>query len=375
MPLSGEDLALAARARILADPSNTTVTPEVIDTPGTEFYLFLRALGAVCEELARAFVRDRMARFVSTAGMVSDDDLDRAVGELTNNEVQRQSNVAAVVTLKFSRSNAYALQLIAAETPIGATSGVTFRPIEDVVWSEGDASPKTVKAKCETSGALGNVDKNTITTLPGGLGDDTLSVTNEEPAAKGLDRETNDQLMVRAFDWYKASRRATKSAIEFGAKSVGGVVQATAIELTEPENDIEYPKFRMELVFGDGNGQGNQAVAAEIVEAMEEYRAAGVPVRVVPASRQYVKIRWKGLLAASGSKAALQSALAKLHQATINLGTGPKLTLYRKKLWADADKITGLVVPAGSLIEPADDVPPEDGKKLWVRPQDIVFED
>ena len=376
MALSGEDLALAARARILADPSNENITPEVVDTPGTDFYLFLRALGAVGEELVRLFEQDRQSRFVSTAGNVSDDALDRAVAELTNNEVQRQGDVAAVASVIISRSQTFALELTPESTPIGAKSGVTFRPITTVVWSEGDASPKTIKVKCETSGTVGNVDAGTISTLPGGLGDDTLSCTNPEPASKGLDRETNERLIARALDWYKASRRATKSALEFGAKSVGGVTQVTAIELKEPDIDIEYPKFRMDLVFGDEGGQGNQAVAAEITEAMEEYRAAGVPVNVIPASRQYVTIKWKGLKAAQGySLAALKTALAKQHQATVNLALGPKLTLYLNALHADANKIAGLIVPSGSLVGPAGDVPPENGKKLWVRLQDIVFED
>lgn len=376
MALSGEDLALAARARILADPSNTIITPKVIDTPGTDIYLFLRGLGAVGEELVRLFEQDRQSRFVSTAGLVSDEALDRAVAELTNNEVRRQSDVAAVSEVIFSRSNTYALQLVPETTPIGASTGVTFRPITDVVWSEGDASPKAVKVKCETSGSVGNVDAGSISTLPGGLGDTTLSCTNPEPASKGLDRESNDRLLARALDWYKASRRATKSALEFGAKSVGGVTQVTAIELKEPDIDIFYPKFRVQLVFGDEFGQGNQAVAAEITEALEEYRAAGVPVQTIPASRQYVTIKWKGLKAAQGySLAALKSALAKQHQATVNLALGPKLTLYLNALQADANKITGLIVPAGSLIAPSTDVPPGEGKKLWVRLQDIVFED
>ena len=91
-----------------------------------------------------------------------------------------------------------------------------FRTIDEIAWSLGDNSPKTVACVCETTGLAGNVAKLTITKTSGDFGDNTISVTNLTQASGGRVGETNIELISRARGWFLNASRGTLSAIEFG---------------------------------------------------------------------------------------------------------------------------------------------------------------
>lgn len=371
MSLSANDLFLAARARLLADPANTW-PPTAVDTPGTDINLIFRALGAVGEEIALEERRNYLRRFISTAGQISDEALDRAVNELTNGEVQRRDAVAAVATIRLTRANTYALVLETGRVVATAT-GITFRTLAPVSWSTGDASSKTVVVRCDTTGVVGNVDKETIVIAPVDVGDTTIMVTNPEVAAGGQDKETNEQLVVRARDYYPTARRGTKRAIEFGGLQTPGVVKATCKEKLGPIDDQNIQYYRAELTIADANGQANAAIANLCKTILEEYRGAGVPVRVIAAAHQYVVIRWQGLDAEPGyDLETLKAKLVEFHLARIN-NKAPAVRLERAELFADSKKVEGLIVNADSLARPAGDPEPNEGASLRLRREDVIF--
>lgn len=371
MTLTANDLFRAARARILADPANTW-SPTAIDTPGTDHNLILKAIGAVAEEIALEERRDFLCRFISTAGQISDEALDRIVNEVTNGEVQRRDANAAVATVVFTRANTYALVLDAGRV-VSTPSGITFKTLAAVSWQAGDAAPKTAIVRCDTTGVVGNVDKNTITIAPVDVGDTTIIVTNPEVAAGGSDKESNEQLAVRAKDYYPTARRGTKRAIEFGALQTPGVVKAVCQEILGPIDDQKIQYYRARLTIADANGQANAALAAEVKRVLEEYRGAGVPVQVIAAAHQYIVIRWIGLEAEAGYDLdALKAKLVDLHLARVN-NKAPQIKLERAELFADSKKVEGLIVPAASLVTPAGDITPNDGASLRLRREDVIF--
>lgn len=366
--LTKRDLFLAMRARLLAEPGNK-FTREVIDTEGTDVNLILQAIASLGEELSLQGQRQDNARYLSTAASVSDEAVERVGFELTNGQVLRKTDTAAVAELTFERVNTYGLTIEADYVVSTNESGVPFRLIEDVVWTGGDKAPKKVKAVCESAGTTGNVDAGTITVLSESVGDTSVTVTNAEPAAGGREQELIQDYMRRVRSWFENQARGTLSAIEFGAEQVAEVAQATAIEVVTPEDEI--PIYRAKVSIADVNGQANPALAAKVRDALREYRCAGVPVLVVGVTHQHITVTWTGLKAKAGFT--LPTLLDDLFSRCISrvAELGPEETLERADLFAVAKAVDGLMVPAGSLIAPLDDITPNPGYTLRLRRENI----
>jgi hypothetical protein len=366
--LTKRDLFLAMRARALAEPGNK-FSREAIDTEGTDINLVFNAFAALGEELSLEGQRQDNARYLSTAPSVSDEAVERVGFELTSGQVLRKTDLAAVVTLTFERSNTHALTIGKDYVVSTNETGVPFRLIDDVSWPLGDKTAKTVKAVCESSGTSGNVDAGTITVLSEDVGDDSVTVTNAAPGAGGREQETIVDYMRRVRSWFENQARGTLSAIEFGAEQVGEVAQATAVEIVTPEDEI--PIYRAKVSIADVNGQANPALVDLVREKLQEYRCAGVPVLVVGVTHQQITVRWTGLKAKAGFTLAtlLEDLFSRCISRVAELG--PEETLERAMLFAVAKAVEGLQVPAGSLIEPLDDIVPNPGYTLRLRREAI----
>lgn len=366
--LTKRDLFLAMRARILAYP-DTRFTPARIDTEGGDINLVLSAMASMGEEISLQGQQQDNARYLSTAASVSDEAVERVGFELTGGQVLRKTDLAAVASLTFERSNTYGLTIAKDFVVSTAETGVPFRLLEDVVWNGGDKSPKTVKAVCESTGPSGNVDAGTITVLSSDTGDSSVTVTNAEPGAGGREQETITDYMRRVRGWFENQARGTLSALEFGAEQVGEVASATAVELTAGDDD--YPIYRAKISIADANGQANPALVAKVRDALREYRCAGVPVIVVGVTHQYIAVAWSGLKAKPGYT--LPPLLEELFARCISRVSelGPEEALEQADLIAAAKGVVGLLVPAGSLVTPPGDITPNPGYTLRLRREDI----
>lgn len=368
--LTSQDLFLAGRAALLAAPGSK-YTPEVIDAQGSDVNLFLNLVATIGEEVSREGQLQDNARYLGTAPSVGDEAVDRLAFDMTGGEVVRFEEVPAFAEVLISRQNTYALTLDK-DTVISSQAGVTFRTIQPVSWAAGDSSTKAVSVLCETTGTAGNVDAGTITVPPRDVGDSTLTVTNPEPAAGGRPRETNAELVQRVRGWFIANQRGTLSAIEFGARQVPQVVQASAIEVYNGE-DV-FPVWRVKLTIGDVNGQANNALVTLVRQKLQEYRGAGVPVLVRAAVIQYVTIIWTGLSFKLGynGQAVLEDLFSRCISAVNALA--PEETLERALLFQAAKNTPGLYVPAGSLLSPSTDIIPATGYTIRVRRQNISYQ-
>lgn len=366
--LTKRDLFLAMRARLLAEPGNK-FTREVIDTEGTDVNLILQSIASMGEELSYEGQRQDNARYLSTAASVSDEAVERLGFELTSGQVLRKTDRAAVAQLRFERSNTYGLTIPKDYVVSTNETGVPFRLIEDAAWTGGDKSPKTVTAICESAGTSGNVDAGTITVLSESVGDTTVTVTNPAPAAGGREQETITSYIQRVRSWFENQARGTLTAIEFGAEQVPEVAAATAVELVTTEDEL--PIYRAKVSIADVNGQANPALAELVRVSLREYRCAGVPVLVIGVTHQQITVKWTGLKAKAGYTLGplLDSLFSRCVSRVAELG--PEETLERAMLFAVAKAVEGLQVPAGSLIEPLDDITPAPGYTLRLRRENV----
>ena len=372
MSLSQNDFFLAMRALLLA--ISNLYAPETIDTPGQDLNLFLNLVGGACEELSLESALMDLGHYLATVGQVGDEAAERLVSDLTGAQIQRFREKSSVVDVQLSRGSTAAIS-IPANYPVSTKDGISFRTLAEVSWAADETEEKLVKAECESTGPTGNVDKLTITQISVD-GDQTISVINPGPASGGRTVETIPELLARARDWFVNAPRGTLSAIAFGAKQNGKVVTATARELTRPLKpyDNEIPIFRVRVAIADTAGQAGSALVEETRVILQEWRGAGVPVFLVGALVNEVKVQWIGLKAKQNyTLATLQSELlAKMIAFADQLGADIPIEL--SDLLAIAKGIDGFDgVPKGTLVTPADDVLPPPGYTNRIRAKDVSF--
>src|SRR5260221_476101 len=88
--------------------------------------------------------------------------------------------------------------------------------------------------------------------------DATLQVTNPLTTAGGEDVEDDDTFRARIRDFWRTARRGILAAIEFGAKTVPGVVSAQAVEALSVG---AAPARVVNLYIADSSGVSSEALA------------------------------------------------------------------------------------------------------------------
>lgn len=383
MPLTAQDIYLAARDRLLA--LTDRYSPEAIDKEGNDINVFLRLMAGVGEELSLESSTADNGHYLATVASISDDAVDRLVSDITGGKIQRFREEAAVVDVRFARSNTYSLAIPAGAIVTTSSDGIPFRTIDEIAWSSGDNSPKFVACVCELTGPAGNVGAATITKTSGDYGDNTISVVNATVASGGRVGETSIELISRARDWFLNAARGTLSAIEFGAKQTPGVVQASATELTIMQaassagsgvtEPTQLPFYRVRLVIGDASGQAGSALARKTRATLQEYRCAGVPVLLTGGTLQYEQVVWTGLGIKKGySQASVLADLSAKIVAAAKLIVAEQ-PLERSLLIGIAKfNVDGIVsVPDEALVVPAEDKAAAPGYAIRIRPEDISF--
>lgn len=355
------DLFDAGRREALLSP--TRFDPSIIDVAGSDINILLNVSAAMGEEVARYIQSTFNELFLSTA---SGEKLDRWVYDryrLTRYEAQ-----SAVVTLTLTRSDTATGVSIPKGSTFSTAGGQVFETVVDAAFATGNAGPISVNAVAQRAGIEGNVAAGTINTVTASLPVQDIIVDNPNvldadgnvvtpgAAAGGRAAETDDELQERARQFFVNARRGTRTAIEFGAKQVAKIAQATAIENLNLTTGNA--AFRVQLTVADSQGQANPALSAEVLESLDEYRALGVPVSVINAVPEYVNITATGLQFAAGANtAAVLSEARSAILAAVN-GTAPGITVRRSTILAALEQVDLLIVPNAALTEPLGDLVP-----------------
>lgn len=337
-------------ARSANRPKATRISPEAVFTPGTDINIIIAACSAMADEATRHIAIRMAALFLDSA---EGEDLDRLVQDRFSPTIVRKQAAPAVVPIQIRRT----VPGPATSLPVGflvrTETGIQFKLIQAAAMALNTTGPVTVAAQAIQAGSVGNVQAGTITQFVQPPPDATMTVSNEQPASGGSDVETDESLRERARQFYLTARRATLSAIQFGALTVEGVTSATAIEVTDPMTGL--PTGHVLLYIADQNGQSNQILVQAVRNALLEYRAAGIVVDVLATAPQFESISYTIAFRSGVDTLAAVEQLRALTVAAVNL-LQPGEPLQRSLLFALARSIPGAVVPENAVAFPAGDI-------------------
>lgn len=192
--------------------------------------------------------------------------------------VTRNAAVAATGAVQFSRATDSAGAGSIPEGTEVATAadatGTDVRYVTDDAVTVGASAlgPFSVGITASLTGTGGNVAADTIIRITTtGLFDSSFTVTNSSPTAGGTAEEADVDLRERVRGFPATVRRGTLAALEYGAKTVAGVSQATAIE-------DGFGNVTIYVTDVDGNSSGAMEDAVEL--ELENWRAAGIVTNV-----------------------------------------------------------------------------------------------
>lgn len=341
-------------------PVGRRLSFEEVFTEGSDINIILASASAMSEEVTRQLSVRIGALFLDSA---TGEDLDRLVADRFSPTIVRKSASPAVGTVDFFRVSGPLPGLaIAAGTRLLSTSGKTFETTALATLGAGSTGPVSAPVRALEAGLGGNVAAGTLTAFVTPI-DADLQVVNPAPMAGGDDTESDASLRARARDFYRTARRGTLAAIEFGARTVPGVRQATAVEELDVNGD---QTGRVFVFIADANGQANAALAAAVVTALLEYRAAGIIVDVIGAVPLFVPIQYRLQFQAQVDST---QAFAQVRAATVSQvnALAPQATLQISLLYSIARSVPGVIVPEDAIVIPAGDLVPAAGQVIRTR--------
>jgi hypothetical protein len=146
------------------------------------------------------------------------------------------------------------------------------------------------------AGEEGNAQAGAVTEIESALTDSSIEVTNADAFAGGEPEQDDATYRETIRNQIESLRGATLEAIESKALTVAGVETATGIETEKPviaydigADDIEAGAeyFRIPYVtlyIADANGTASDLLIADVQDAIESVRAAGVRIDVQAAT-------------------------------------------------------------------------------------------
>ena len=332
-------------------PPSERLTADAINTPGSDANIVNAQASFMADAVSAAAAQGLADLYLDSAEGPA---LDRLVADRFSPTVVRKDATPAVVTLTLAR----AVPLVS--TPVTVPAGTLFQAfgvqfaLSTAATLSGFATLTTVVAQAVQSGQSGNVGAGTITQPVSPLPSPALTAGNTEPAAGGSDTETDSSLRARARDFFRTARRGTLQAIAFGALTVGGVAAATAVEELDA---MGLPTGVVSVYIADSNGQGNAALAAAVVQALLEYRAAGIVVQVIASVPYMQPIELHLGTVAGYDTRAVFAAVQQAVVAAVN-SLRPNQTLERSLLFSVCRSVQGVIVGADAIVVPATDVVP-----------------
>ena len=348
-------------ARARSRSTGQQITPAEIFTAGSDVNLLGAGGSAMGEEVIRQLA-------TSTSDLTFDgargDRLDRKVFDAFGDAVPRKLAAAARVMVTLSRpTGAFGGFTYDALSRMTTASGVQFETQAAAAFTGSSVGPVTVLAKAVNAGTAGNVAAGTITRFVKQPLDSTVTVTNIEPAAGGDATETDSAYRVRARAYLPSLAKGVLPALEFGARKVPGIRQATAVEEL---NILGVLTGRTFLYIADANGQANQALIAEVTLALRDYRTAGLPVLVVGGAPFFQPITYRLRFSTSVDSVLAFGQVRSATVARVNQ-LAPQEGLLRSLLFEIARSIPGVIVLEDAVVVPAGDIIPASGSGQVIR--------
>lgn len=301
----------------------TSRRPDLTDwSEGSANDAVIGAGAVLADETIRIAVDLFAALFLDTA---EGEDLDALAADRFN--LTRKPATPAIVTVTWTRS-ATGAYTIPAGTRIRARANgqsVIFTTDADAALPLADTSVD-IPATCTDTGRVGNVAAGTIIDVMDPVPvDPGATVTNAERASGGTDAETDAVFRDRIRRYFPTLRRGTVAALQAGALSVPGV-SYVAVD----EGQIE-TTGRVLVYVGDPDGAGNELLADAVAAELEDWRAAGVLVDVLPSVREEVVVELSVRVRAGVDTPTLRTAITAAATAYVD-ALPPNATLYLSQL-------------------------------------------
>lgn len=343
------------------------IDPEQVDIIGSDANLFVGSTSYIAREVVNQIVSEVASLLLDSS---EKEYLDRYAWD--RYQLPRKGASAAYGVVTFYRDS---LVGGAGSVPLGTVvktkTGIEYITTSTATFSvsagEAQAWVKSVQAgRAQQAGA------NAIRLIdnPKALWDPSLKVNNAEPTAHAEDAESDPVFRERIRGFWSAARRGTLGAIAYGARRVAGVESANAVEALTPEPN---PARVVNLYVADSSGIASQAIASQVMSELMDWRAAGITVIVYTCSVQTVPVVLKLTFNAGVVTAPVVERIRATTVETINKG-GANETLLRGSLFAMLEmfKSAGLIPTQDTIVEPAGDVVPAQGKTLRTTINDVV---
>lgn len=378
--LSRLDLYGIGRAHVIARAKR--IDPAIIDTAGSDANLFIGSTSFMAAAVQRQVLANYAAHTLDGA---NGEDLDRLILDRTGGLLPRKGASPALVEVDISRASVVAGSgAVPVGTKLLANGGAEYVTTTQADFATTDTS-KPANARAVQAGKETQVGANQIRRFKdaGLLFDPSLKVNNARPAAGGEPRQQDPEYREAYRAYLRASQRGILAAIEFGARTVPGVVSAKATEVlgqiltggTYRIPPVPQPARIVTMFIADSSGIANTALAQAVLQALVEWRAAGIQVVVYAGLPTMVSIRLHLRFAAGVDTATLGELIrAAVFEFVNSLGVGEALEVGALAALLRRYRGSGLLSGQDSIVEPAGDLVPEPGRTIRVQLADVVLE-
>lgn len=335
------------------------IDPAQVDVEGSDANLFV-GIGAVLAAQVTQQLAFRTAALLLDGA--DDEDLDRYAFD--RYQLTRKGASPALGAATITRSTTTAG---AGSVPIGTKiltdTGIEYVTTQVAAFASSDVSI-SVNVRAAQAGKATQVGAEALQRFanPQSLWDATLQVTNPKTTAGGEDIEEDETFRSRIRDFWRTARRGVLAAIEFGAKTVPGVVSAQAIEALTATGAPARVVF---LYIADSSGVASDALADQVRIALDDYRAAGIAVIISNSIPLLVDIQLAlAFRAAVDTKTLTDEIVAAIVEFVNSIPVNG--TLVRGQLFAVLQRFAadGLVIGEGTIALPLGDLVPAVGQTI-----------
>lgn len=346
----------------------TKIDPGQVFVEGSDVNIIVGSQSVVNDTISKQLGYSVARLFLDGA---EGDDLDRLAFDRYS--LTRKGASPALGTILFSRASfAGGPGTIGLGTKLKTLTGVEYITTSTAIFAVG-ALTATATVRAVQAGKATQVGANAITAFsnPGLLFDRTIGVTNPLTTAGGEDTEDDDTFRARIRDFWNTARRGILAAIEFGALTVSGVVSARAIETL---NSGALPARVVNLYISDSSGVASDALAQQVVSALNDFRAGGIAVIVANSLPFIVDVQLSLQFAAGVDTITLSTAIQAAIVEFIN-SLPVNGTLFIAQLFSVLQRFAqdGLIVAQSSIVAPTGDLVPAVGQTLRTTTANVTF--
>jgi len=356
-----------AIARQVVLTRNRSIDPSLVDTEGSNVNLYVNAVAVVAQAVTEQLANRASALLLDGA---EGEDLTRY--GFDRYQLSPKGAAAAVGKVRFFRTTgAGGSGDIAKNTSILSLTGNIEYVTAQTASFDTSTPSRTVECRAVKAGKEFQLGRNQLRRFKAQPFDPAMEVTNDDPTSGGEPAEDEDTYRERIRSFWQAARRGVLAAIEFGAKSVPGVVSALAVETLSQG----IPARLVDLFIADSSGLSNDVLARLVQENLVDFRAAGIQVIIGTSLPVIVTIQLRLQFAAgtTDTVAISESVRAAVFDYVNSLTVGE--TLFRNSLGTllERFKSSGLLPDQGTVVEPAGDVVPDAGTTLRTTLASITY--